>query len=149
MYQGDTMKNIEKNIIIFLVGGLGYGIIEITFRGFTHWSMIITGGSAFLILYLLNESIIASIFLKAVVGASIITLLEFTVGIIINKYFQLGVWDYTGIPLNIMGQISPTFSLCWYGISIVSFTLFDLIKYLRKFGKSLLREKQLKPSKSH
>ncbi len=139
------MKSIEKNIIIFIIGGFGYGIIEIIFRGFTHWSMIITGGSAFLILYLINESIQAPILLKAVAGASIITLLEFSVGLIVNVYFQLGVWDYTGIPLNILGQISPVFTFCWYGISIASFTIFKTFKRLQKFGKPLLREMLLKP----
>ncbi len=144
MYQGDTMKSSEKNIFIFLIGGLGYGIIEILFRGFTHWSMIITGGSAFLILYLIYENIQAPTILKAIVGTVVITALEFTVGIIVNEYFQFGVWDYTGMPFNIMGQISPVFSLCWFGISTASFVLFKITKHLQKFGKPLLREKLLR-----
>ncbi len=138
------MKSIEKNILIFLIGGLGYGLIEITFRGFTHWSMIITGGSAFLILYLVYKNIKATMLLKSLIGTVVITVLEFSVGIVVNKYFEFGVWDYTGIPFNFMGQISPTFSLCWYGISFVSFSLFRSVKYLQKFGKSLLHEKLLK-----
>ncbi len=138
------MKSIEKYIILFIIGGIGYGFIEISFRGFTHWSMIITGGSAFLALYIIYETIHAPKLIKALWGTAIITLLEFTVGIIVNKYFSLGVWDYTGMPANIMGQISLTFSVCWYFLSIVSFILFDTINYLQKFGKSLHHEKLLK-----
>ncbi len=144
MYQGDTMKRIEKNIFIFLIGGFGYGLIEVIFRGFTHWSMIITGGSALLILYLIYENIQASTLFKALLGTIVITALEFSVGIVVNKYFHFGVWDYTGIPFNIMGQISLTFSLCWYGISLASFMIFNVLKYLQKFCKPLLREKVLK-----
>ena len=30
------MKNIEKYLFIFCFGGLGYGALEIAFRGYTH-----------------------------------------------------------------------------------------------------------------
>ena len=30
--------------IVFLIGGISYGIMEILFRGYTHWSMLVTGG---------------------------------------------------------------------------------------------------------
>lgn len=114
------MKNIEKYIFIFLFGGLGYGLLEIAFRGFTHWSMIITGGSALLILYLINQALPkAPLLVKALIGAFAITIIEFSVGIIVNKVFSFGVWDYTNTPGNILGVVSPNFSLCWFAISFV------------------------------
>jgi hypothetical protein len=39
---------------IFIIGGILYGLIEIIFRGYTHWSMVITGGLCFLIFYIIN-----------------------------------------------------------------------------------------------
>ena len=39
---------------IFFIGGILYALIEIIFRGYTHWSMVITGGLCFLIFYILN-----------------------------------------------------------------------------------------------
>ena len=125
------MKDLEKYIILFIIGGIGYGLIEILFRGYTHWSMVITGGAAFVSLYIINNALNdTSIFIKAVLGMIVITALEFTVGIVVNKIFALQVWDYTNMPGNIMGQISLQFSACWYGISIVSFIIFDNIHYI-------------------
>ena len=120
MYKGDYMKNIEKYIFIFLVGGIGYGLIEIAFRGFTHWSMIITGGSALLILYLINQTLPeTSLITKSLLGCVAITITEFTVGIVVNKMFSFGVWDYTDSPGNILGIITPVFSIFWFAISFV------------------------------
>ena len=131
------MKNIEKYIFIFLFGGLGYGLLEIAFRGFTHWSMIITGGSALLILYLINLALPNTpTILKALIGAFMITIIEFSVGIIVNKVFSFGVWDYTGTPGNILGIITPSFSLIWFMISLIMISLFKNIQRIISLQKS-------------
>ena len=137
MYFGDYMKDIDKYIIIFIIGGIGYGIIEVLFRGYTHWSMIITGGAAFLSLYIINNALTnTSIFIKALLGMVVITVLEFSVGIIVNKIFALDVWDYTNMPGNILGQISLQFSACWYGLSVVAFIVFENINIVTDLQKS-------------
>ncbi len=137
MYFGDYMKDIDKYIIIFLIGGIGYGIIEVLFRGYTHWSMIITGGAAFLSLYIINNALTnTSIFIKALLGMIVITVLEFSVGIIVNKILALDVWDYTNMPGNILGQISLQFSACWYGLSVVAFIIFENIHIVTDLQKS-------------
>lgn len=121
------MKKTTTYLIHFIVGGIGYGLIEILFRGYTHWSMIITGGSALLSLYIINEAIkCTSIFIRAAAGSTTITLLEFTVGIIVNRIFLLDVWDYSDVPLNLLGQISLPFSVCWYFLSFIVFLIFDI-----------------------
>lgn len=131
------MKNIEKYILIFLVGGFGYGLLEILFRGFTHWSMIITGGSALLILYLINLALPNTpTILKAFIGALSITIIEFSVGIIVNKVFSFGVWDYTGSPGNILGIITPSFSLIWFMISLIMISVFKNIQRIISLQKS-------------
>lgn len=120
------MYNFEKYLIIFLIGGIGYGTIEIAFRGYTHWSMVLTGGSALLSLYIVNEMLTeSSIFLKAFAGMLIITTLELIVGIVVNRIFALNVWDYSHIPGNFLGQISPIFSACWYALSLIVFLVFE------------------------
>ena len=131
------MKNIEKYILIFLVGGFGYGLLEILFRGFTHWSMIITGGSALLILYLINLALPNTpTILKAFIGALSITIIEFSVGIIVIKVFSFGVWDYTGSPGNILGIITPSFSLIWFMISLIMISVFKNIQRIISLQKS-------------
>ncbi|MBE6803959.1 MAG: hypothetical protein E7528_03540 [Ruminococcaceae bacterium] len=139
--QGDCVMNFEKYLFLFCFGGLGYGLIEIAFRGYTHWSMIITGGSAFLCLYIINKSFEStSIYKKALVGALIITTLELTVGLVVNKTFNLAVWDYTNTPINFLGIISLPFCFCWYIISLVVLTMFSTINKItstQKFYKPL------------
>ena len=49
------MKHIKKAAILFLVGGFTYIIIELLWRGHTHWSMAIAGGLCFLIIGGINE----------------------------------------------------------------------------------------------
>ncbi len=137
-----NIKIIDKYLFWFCFGGVAYGLIEVAFRGYTHWSMIITGGSAVLSLFIINEASRLNIFLKALWGAAVITALEFTVGIIVNKIFNYGVWDYTNLPFNFMGQISLIFSTCWYLLSFAAFVLFNSVKKATeqlKYGKFLHR----------
>ena len=136
-FKGDFMSNAEKYILLFLIGGIGYGAIEIAFRGYTHWSMVLTGGAAFLSLYLINSAFTdTSIFIKALLGMIVITALELTVGLIVNKVFALAVWDYSKMPANFMGQISLQFSACWYGLSVIAFIIFENINIITDLQKS-------------
>lgn len=134
---GDNVKVTEKCIFLFLIGGIGYGLLEIGFRGFTHWSMVITGGSALVSLYLINHTFPnSSIISKAFAGCAVITILEFTVGLVVNKLFSFGVWDYTGSPANILGIISLKFSLCWFAISFFMIAVFITLRKIIYSQKS-------------
>lgn len=139
--QGDYVINFEKYLFLFCFGGLGYGLIEIAFRGYTHWSMIITGGSAFLCLYIINKTFEnVSNHKKALAGALVITTLELTVGLVVNKTFNLAVWDYTNTPVNFLGVISLPFCVCWYVISFIVLKMFNIINKItamQKFYKPL------------
>ena len=137
MYSGDKMKVFEKYIFLFLFGGLGYGMIEIAFRGFTHWSMVITGGTAILSLYLIHKVFPnMTIIIKSLIGCGIITSLEFTVGLIVNRIYNFSVWDYTNMPINLLGQISLSFSLCWFALSMIIFVFFYCAEKIINYKKS-------------
>ena len=41
-----------RHLAVFLGGGVMYSLIEIAARGYTHWTMTITGGICLLIMYL-------------------------------------------------------------------------------------------------
>ena len=107
-----------EQLLIFLIGAAGYGAIELIWRGYTHWTMLITGGVCFLLLhniFMLMEN--ASPFIKAVIGSLTITLIEFVAGMIINVKFGLGVWDYSDLPFNLYGQICLPYSALWFALS--------------------------------
>lgn len=99
---------------LFFIGGTGYGLIEILWRGKTHWSMVLTGGACFIALYKLFEK--TSKFpmrIKCVTGGAVITGFELVSGCIFNKLLKLNVWDYSKNFMNFKGQICPLYSFLW------------------------------------
>ncbi len=68
--------------------------------------------------------------IKCIAGAFCITAIELTVGIIVNRWLGLGVWDYSGVRLNFMGQICLPYSLLWLLLCCPAFKLCDLIERL-------------------
>lgn len=125
------MKTTGIYFLVFLFGAGVYPIIEITTRGYTHWSMMLTGGAAFLSFYIINEHTEKmSKFIKAFFGMFSVTALELTVGLIVNKFFHMNVWDYSGMKFNLLGQISLAFSACWYAISFISFCILDIADFI-------------------
>lgn len=111
---------MKKDALIFLTGGIIYPIMEIVWRGYSHYSMAIAGG---LSLVLINRVCCTRLnkkrmYVKCAAGSLIITAVEFAVGIIFNKILLMEVWDYSQLPMNILGQISLPFSLIWFFITI-------------------------------
>lgn len=112
-------RRIIEFTMIFCIGSLMYGLLEVIYRGFTHPTMALTGGVLFLSLYFINLSLkTRSLVLRGLIGAVIITCTEFFVGVIVNLVFDLHVWDYSGIPGNILGQICLPFSIAWFFLSL-------------------------------
>ncbi len=101
----------------FLMGGIGYGLLEVMWRGRTHWSMVAAGGiSLVAVLYINKKMKRRSIFLRAALGALFITAVEFFTGLVVNEVFHMNVWNYDKLPGNIMGQICPLYSAIWFCI---------------------------------
>lgn len=116
-------------ITAFSVGYIIYPLIEISFRGFTHWSMAIAGGICVLSIHLINiRCVLKSYFIKCLIGSVIITLIEFIVGCIVNIYLKLNVWDYSHHSFNLLGQICPLFSAFWFVLCIPIFSISNFIK---------------------
>ncbi|MBR2868604.1 MAG: hypothetical protein IKB88_06040 [Clostridia bacterium] len=111
----------------FAFGGVAYGLVELLVRGYTHWSMVLTGGAVLMLLNLINKSRSLSLFLRCILGMIVITSFEFAVGLIVNVRMGWGVWDYSHKPFNLMGQICLHFCGCWFLISIPAYKLCDLI----------------------
>ncbi len=112
-------KPWKKYILLFFVGAAGYGLLETLFRGFTHWTMILTGGFVLIILYYVNsKNENAPIWQKALVGALIITMIELAVGCVVNLWLGWNVWDYSGYAYNFLGQICLAFTILWFFLCI-------------------------------
>lgn len=108
------MRKLVESIVVLMIGSVLYSVMEILFRGYTHWSMTITGGVCFFVLYDLHiHHRGLSLLRRAVLGACFITAAEFAVGCIVNLFFGWDVWDYSDQPLHLLGQVCPSFSACW------------------------------------
>ena len=72
-------KLLNKYLFLFDVGGLLYVLIELIWRGRSHWTMFILGGLCFIYLGLINEVLSWKMLLwkQILIGAAGITLLEF------------------------------------------------------------------------
>ncbi len=120
---------IWKKMTLFCIGGMIYGVMEMMWRGWTHWSMIVLGGLCFLLLGGLGRMPSPlPVLPRALVGAGVITMLELGCGLLVNRSYQ--VWDYRHLPLNYHGQICLPFTALWVVISLVAFYLYDRLDYL-------------------
>ncbi|WP_242964892.1 putative ABC transporter permease [Scatolibacter rhodanostii] len=120
-----------KNLFFFCVGFMLYITIEVIWRGYSHWTMGLLGGFCFLLIGSLNEIFPweMDLLLQVLVAVVMITLLELTAGLILNIWMGLGIWDYTNLPGNFLGQISVLYSILWIPLSFVAIFLDDLLRY--------------------
>ena len=106
--------SVERNFIMFNFSGICYVFIELMWRGYSHYTMFFTGGLCFLTLcQIYNKYKNLSFFQKYLFGTLVISSIEFLVGCIVNLFFGMHVWDYSKLPLNILGQISLVYSTLW------------------------------------
>ena len=120
-----------KHLCLGVIGALLYMGIELLYRGRTHWTMGIVGGLCFVLVGFINEILSWDIplWLQGVIGVIIITVLEFISGVILNIWLGLGIWDYSRMPFNFMGQICLTFTIAWFFLAIVAIILDDCLRY--------------------
>lgn len=111
---GGFMKRLKKNTVLFTSGGVGYGLIELLWRGRTHWSMIVAGGLCFVMFAAIAKKWRhRSLVFKAGLCALGVTAVEFVFGVIFNLILRKNVWDYSDVPLNILGQVCPLYTVLW------------------------------------
>ena len=123
------MRNKNSGLVIFSVGAVGYGLLEILWRGYTHWSMALAGGICFSFFGVLGEKMKnKGLLLKGLMGGAFITAIEFLFGFIFNIMLKKKVWDYSKMPFNLAGQICLLYSVIWTGISIICIPLSCFLK---------------------
>ena len=108
----------SQHIFAFLMGFFLYSLIEIVSRGYTHWTMALCGG---IILMLMNcITLVRKVTLPGCcfTGCLIITCTEFAAGIADNLIMGWAVWDYSNMPLNLLGQICLPFSALWFVLGV-------------------------------
>lgn len=125
------LKILSKYLFLFIVGGIAYIGIEFLWRGHSHWTMMILGGLCFICCGLVNEFLPWDMLLskQMLIGAIVITTLEFITGYIVNIRLGWNIWDYSKLPFNVCGQICPLFTIAWYYVSGIAIVLDDYLRY--------------------
>ena len=126
------MQILLKNTTLFFIGGIIYYLIEIAWRGHSHWTMYLLGGLCFICLGCINEAIPweMPLWKQVAIGTTIITGLEFVTGCIVNLWLGWNVWDYSNAPLNILGQICLPYMILWMPLAVIGIILDDCLRYL-------------------
>ena len=107
---------------LFCAGGFGYMGLELLWRGWSHKTMFFAGGTCFLLLGCLKHQ---PPWVKAVLGSGIITAVELTAGLLVNR--QYSIWDYREAPLNFLGQICLPYSLLWLPVGLAGAEIYRLL----------------------
>ncbi|MCM1225155.1 MAG: putative ABC transporter permease [Lachnospiraceae bacterium] len=125
------MCKVVKPLILFAIGGLLYTLIELLWRGRTHWTMFIVGGICFVLIGLINDEFGWDMPLvkQMAISALLITMFELYVGIALNKGYKLNIWDYSNMPFNLWGQICLPYSILWFLLSLPAIILDDYLRY--------------------
>ena len=129
------IARLFKYFTLLLWGGFVYYCIELIYRGYSHSSMFIAGGICFLLIGFLNNYLPwnLGIIQQSAIGAVIITAIELIVGLIVNTWLGLDVWDYSDLSLNFMGQISLLFTIQWIPLAAAAIFLDDFLRW-KLFG---------------
>ena len=132
----ELWRSICKAAVLFLIGAFAYSLVELLWRGYTHWTMALLGGICFLLIGGINNWIPweMPIWLQCIFGAIIVTAAELFAGLILNVWLGMHIWDYTEMPFDFLGIICPQFSAAWAGISFIAIILDDFLRY-RLFGE--------------
>ena len=132
------MKKLSEYLFMGALGGTLYYMIEIIFRGYSHWSMFLLGGICFI--FFAQQGLWTKwrepLWKQVLWCTAFVVSAEFITGIIVNKVMGWNVWNYTDQPFHLMGQICFPFAvlfsgLCTFGIIISGYLLCYLYREIK------------------
>lgn len=104
----------KDDLFCFAAGAAGYPLLELLWRGRTHWTMSCTGGICLTgIRRICRAMRHRSLAGCCAAAGGLITAAELGVGLLVNRMLRWQVWDYSRMPMNLWGQICPAYSLLW------------------------------------
>ena len=123
------MLSKKENAAVYVVGSVGYTLLELLWRGYTSWTMTVTGGICLQLLYRMRQRAShLGVWKQCLVGGGVITAIELMAGILFNKLLKMKVWDYSHLPFNFRGQICLVYSVLWCLLCLPVLALCDGLK---------------------
>lgn len=127
------MKKIIPYIVIFNISGLIYAIIELLWRGYTHWTMYVCAGIAGLLIAKINDGLFefeTDFRVQVLTATFFCTLCEFIFGLAFNRDYS--IWDYRELWGTLewtYNQVNILFIGAWMIICIVSIPFLDWLEW--------------------
>ncbi len=126
-----------KKILWLIIGGLVYYAIEGFWRipengGWANIAMLFVGGLCFVLVGSINQVPAfygKSMRFQAVFGALLVLIVEFISGCILNLWLGMGIWDYSNMPFNILGQVCLLYGILWILLIPFGIWLEDWLNY--------------------
>lgn len=130
---------VTEYVLVFLLGACAYIAAELIYRGYSHITMFFAGGLCFFLIYICEKKLYyMKIVYRCIIYALMITAVEFVFGVVFNIMLGMQVWDYSGEPFNILGQVCPGFVLMWLALS---FPAMFICRKLATLFEAVRREK--------
>lgn len=117
-------KKFGCEFSLFCIGGALYNLLELLWRGYTHWSMFIVGGICFNIIGRIHSLCRKGMVIRCALCALAVTAVEFASGYLLNMRLKMNVWDYSGMMLNIKGQVCLLYSILWGALSLIALPVY-------------------------
>ena len=120
-------------MIIFIISGFIYIMLELLWRGRSHWTMFLCAGLCGLVMANVNNNLLSfetDFRIQVVVSALCCTTFEFLFGLIFNGDFT--IWDYRGMwgTIHWLGdQVNLLFFGVWLLISLFALPFLDWIQW--------------------
>ena len=138
----NTINIFQECLLVFFIVGAIYLFFEVTWGTINYpdeyktfknlFAMFLVGGLLGVIANRITP-IIRNLpeKLQYLITTAIIVTVEFWAGILINKVLGWGNWDYSGYPLNFLGQICLPFTVLWFLLSPLLLWLSRIFKEKR------------------
>jgi uncharacterized membrane protein len=127
---------MRKILLWMLMGGMAYYALEGVWHipingGWANVCMLVVGGLCFVLVGGVNQHpkfYNLKMRWQALIGAVIVLVVEFFAGCVINLWLGMGVWDYTDMPLNILGQVCLPYGILWFLLMPLAIWLEDRLE---------------------
>ena len=132
------MRKLHHWLILWFLLGQQYFTLEALYRFIlkggekAHIAMLAVGGLVCISIGAVNQIprfYNSKIIVQAAVGTLITLIIELAAGLILNVWLGQAIWDYTGLPGNILGQISLPFAAIWFFLMPLAIWLEDTFCY--------------------
>lgn len=141
------MKTFIKLLLLFFLGGIFGGLLEIGYQIITRGDFVLGGflygpfrpiyGCGFLIMYLIGKKVNKNPIMVFLVSFLVCSIFEYSVSYILEVIFNTTWWDYKEFYLNIDGRICIAISIFWGLLGLLFVKLISPIydKWYEKINK--------------